>query len=209
MKKTVLFIGLLFICGFAKAGWFDDSKIGSDQYTVVYTTAPMGVSASTTVVLVELSSTTWPHPTDGRAIVIDSIQIDNDKAAATTSIVKVGVVREVNSSSGTVVWIERQGQGNNVSNTNVFQKIDYSPGLNCRVNTRAQVYGSNTGTTPYILSNDLLEGSNVLTTGLPLLNPGSTGFSSFLSPGDIVANIVNGAAVANVTITIKYHLETN
>lgn len=206
MKKLFLFVCLCFTATFAKAGWFDQDI---DQYVVKYTTAPMGVSASTTVVLVALSSNTWPHPTDARAIIVDSIQIDNDKTAATTSIVKIGVIREINVSSGTIVWFERQGEGINVSNTNVYRKEDFVLGMNCRVDSIPPPtgFGPNIGRTPYILSNDTLQ-STAITTGLPLANPAVAGFNYFPRVGDIVMNVVNSAVVANLSVRIRYHIET-
>ena len=209
LKKFVLFVGIVLCAGVVKAeGWFDGrDNSSSDQYTVYYASAPMAVSASTTVVLVALSSNTWAHPTGQKAIVVDTIQIDNDKTAATTSIVKVGVIREINASSGTIVWFERVGQGINVSNTNTFQLIKYDGGINCKVVPVSVPGGSNIGSTPYLLSNDLTQGSSALTINLPLPSVVTTGIVYKPRVGDIVANITNSAVAANLTIMVRYHTE--
>jgi len=211
MKKTGLFLGLILISGIAKASWWDDRP---DQYTVTFSSAA-GASISTTVIMVPLASTTtasvtnaWPHPMNGRAIIVDSIQIDNDKTAATTSIIKVGVIREINASSGTIVWFERMGNGINVSNTNNFQYLVYPDGgLNCRVNPMSPNFGPNLGTTPYILSNDTLTASAINTSDL-FVSPANGTPQTYARVGDIVANIVNSAVAANFVISIRYHIET-
>lgn len=206
-KKLFLFLALILIAGIAKASWWDDRP---DQYTVVYTSAT-AASVSTTVVMVPLSSTTWSHPTDARAIIVDSIQLDLDKAAATTSVIKIGVVREVNTSSGTIVWFEQMGNAFNVSNTNDFQYVIYPDGgLNCRVNSRTPNFGPNLGTTPYILSNNTLQ-SALINSAIPLPSVVQTDGTPIALPrvGDIVLNIVDGAAVATFSCTIRYHIDKN
>ena len=211
IKRIMFAIALLFVMnGISKASWWDDRP---DQFTVTFSSAA-AASISTTVVMVPLSSATaagvpiWPHPLGARAIVVDSIQIDNDKTAATTSIIKVGVVREINVSSGTIVWFERMGNGINVSNTNNFQYVVYPDGgLNCRVNPRSPNFGASLGSTPYILSNDTLTATTI-TTGLPLPSVADGTPQAIARVGDIVLNIVNSAVASNFTVVIRYHLET-
>lgn len=202
-KKVALFLGLFLMAGLAKAGLWDDIP---ERYTVVYTSSPAGVSVSTTIVMVSLSSNTWPHidsNLSAREIIIDSIQVDMDKAAATTATVKVGVIREINASSGTVVYFETVGNALNVSNTNNMQYIVYPDGgLNCRVNPRSPNFGASLGSTPFLFSNDATT-STSLTTSLPLPSVAG-GIITFPRQGDIVATVTTGAAASNFSIIVRY-----
>jgi len=210
VKKICFSIAVMFLmAGTSKASWWDDRP---DQFTVTVSSA-FAASASTTIVVVPLSSSTaagipiWPHPLGARAIIVDSIQVDLDKAAATTSVIKVGVIREINVSSGTIAWFEKVGNALNVSNTNVFQYVVYPDGgLNCRVNPSSPNFGPNIGKTPYILTNDTLQ-SALIASNLPLPSAADGTPQYMPRVGDIVMNIVDGAAAANLTLTIRYHTQ--
>ncbi len=209
LKQLLVALGFVFcFSSISKAGlWDGGHPAGPDIYTVRYTTSAVA-SISTTTVLVSISSSAWPHPTNARAIIIDQIQIELDKAAATTSAIKIGVVREVNASSGTIVWFETMNNTLNVSNTNVVQVVGYEGGgLNCRVNNVPLAWGANLGSTPYILSNDTTQ-STALNTGSPLSSVAVGTFNYVLKVGDIVASIVDGAVAAVVSIQVRYHVET-
>lgn len=216
LLSTALLLTFLSLPKTAKAGdLYAGSSGGPDVYTVTYTTAAIA-SISTNTIMVSLSSVTvagipvWPHPANARAIVVDSVQVENDKTAATTSVVKVGVIREINVSSGTVVWFETMNNGINVSNTNNFQNIQfYNGGLNCRVNPVAVTGGANIGATPFILSNDLTQGSATLTTGLPLVSVANGSAIYFPRVGDIIMNVANSAVASTLTVQVRYHIEMN
>ena len=205
MKKLGLFLGLFLMAGIAKAEWF-----GSDQYTINYSTA-LAASISTNTVVVSLSNTTgyWPHPIGHKAIVIDSISADIDKAATTTSTLKLGVVEEINPSTGTVSWFWKRGNALNVSNTDVYINQMYSAdGLNCKVNLVTTASGVSSATTPYLLTSDVTTGSAVYQSdlGLPSVVTPVNGTYSSPQTGDIVLNIVNGAAAVNLNLIVKYHV---
>lgn len=215
---TALLLAFLSLPKIAKAGdLYAGSAGGPDDYTVLYTTN--GVISTTTVV-VSLSSQTlagtniWPHPLNARSIIVDTLQVEIDKLAATTAGVKIGVVREVNDSSGTVTWFDTCNSTINVSNTNNFQLVQYANGgLNTRVNNVAQVTGANTGTNPWILSNDLNQASafySSSSTAAGLRYPSVISQTPIyrMQVGDIVSQIITSAA-ANIAIQIRYHVETN
>jgi hypothetical protein len=213
--SAVLFAAFLFVSRTAKAGdLYAGSSGGPDIYTVEYATYNP-VAITTTAVLVSLSSQTaaggniWPHPLTARAIVIDSVQNEIDKAAATTAGVKIGVVREINISSGTIVWFDTCNSTVNVSNTNPFQNIQYgNGGLNTRVNPVSVSGGPNIGTTPWIFSNDLTSASPIYISSPTVGYPSTASQSAIyrLQVGDIVQQIATSGA-ANIATQIRYHVE--
>lgn len=216
MKKILLFLSLFLMAGLAKAGLFAGSPGTPDSYAVVYATYAAS-TISTTTVVVSLSSQTvgggniWPHPLNARSIVVDTIQIEVDKAAATTAGIKIGVVREVNESSGTVTWFDTCNSTINVSNTNPFQNVQYvNGGLDTRVNPVSVAGGASIGTTPWILSNDLNQAYTVYTSSTGTKFPSVISQAAIyrMQVGDIVAQIVTSAA-ANAVIQIRYHVATN
>lgn len=214
LLSTALLLTFLSLPKIVKAGdLYAGSSGGPDVYTVFYTTNGI---ISTTTVVVSLSSQTigggniWPHPLTARSIIVDSIQIEVDKAAATTAGVKVGVVREVNISSGTIAWFDTCNSTINVSNTNAFQNIQFANGgLNTRVNPVAQTGGPNTGTLPWIFTNDLNQANAIYIASTTIGYPSTASQSPVyrLQVGDIASQIITSAA-ANVAIQIRYHIES-
>jgi hypothetical protein len=205
MKKIFMFLGLMAIASIAKAdGWWSGGN-RSDEYTVTFSSALIS-SASTNTILISLSSSSYfNHPPNQRSIIIDYIRVSVDKAAATTSTIKLGVVKEINTTAGTVAWFYTKGFALNVSNTTPESILTYTPNLyNCRVNI-----SNNLGYTPYLTTNDVTVGSAVYTTILNLPIIGLGGVITQLPPhtGDIILNVVDGAAVVNLQVTIIYHTE--
>lgn len=166
---------------------------------------------STSTILVDLSDTiNWPHKESGYAVV-DGIRLDVDKAAASTSTIKIGVLTYVDSSSGTVTWFYSTENLLNVSNTD-----NDTISNNGLYPLRCMVYRStvqNAGTTPYIVSNDKIaigDSNATVYRSSSTANLMTTTAGTFVAPdlGDIVMDIYKvGNTAITVGIELFYHTE--
>ena len=174
---------------------------------------PTANSSSHTVLIDLSSSTVWPNPTGQTGYVnITGIRASVDKLAASTATVKLGVVTYVNASSGTVKYFFDLLNSKNVSNTlngvvsqtdNSFRCLKVIPGTNSNVLN---------GTTPFLISNDLLSSSTAIQTDVALtaINTANGGAgTTYPGLGDIVLSVVNsdGANTINVTVDLMYHYD--
>lgn len=202
MKKLLGFLFLIFMGSLAHADLFDFTQ--QKEYEINFSSqSPTTVSGVSTLVLIDLSDTaTWPHK-EKKAIHITSIQCEIDKAAASTTTVRMGVVNYVGVSSGSITWFYDKFGALNVSNTNVVAYNEYpNYGINTKVNLST---GDFDGTTPYILSTD----KSSLTTSVKLNTNLSTivGTQVFPAVGDILIELTKGAAAINYSIRVKYYSE--
>lgn len=163
------------------------------------------MTGTTTYVLIDLSDTVnWPHK-EKKAIHITSIQCELDKAAASTTTVRIGVVNYIGVSSGSITWFYDKKGEQNISNTNVDGYQEYPDyGINTKVNFST---GEFDGTTPYILST---EKSSLVTylklnTFLPTINSTQV----FPAVGDILIEFNKSTVqtIINYVIRIKYYSE--
>lgn len=210
MKKILLSIAIVIgVSSFAKADLFDRQK---DKTMMVRSTMTVSANASTTTILIDLSSTSafngWPHQ-DNREINISGIEISWDKIAASSCSVKIGVVTFVNTSTGSVTWFASNDNERNVSNTKSYSWISPIEGYyKCRVNSVQQsTIGVNTdGLTPYILTNDKTSGSTTFQTDVNLPSPLGNRFPGV---GDIVATAadLDQLVAMDLRITIFYWSE--
>jgi hypothetical protein len=189
MKKLILTLAALVICSPLYASSFEAS-FRDNAVEVVYTSP--AVAASTAAIIVDLSDTTnWPHKNTS-GINVSGLWVDVDKAGASTDTVKVGVVTNIDASSGTVKWFfVAANTANRVS----------TPGLQSPIIegiVRTKVNSSNV--TPYILTNNSSSQSTIFQTDVLL----PTANGTFVAPavGDIVAFIEGGGAAATATATI-------
>lgn len=188
MKKLILALAAFALAASADAAPF--SSIFTDNAVEVVYTSP-AVTASTAAIIVKLSDTTnWPHKVAG-SIDIAGIWVDFDRTGVSTSTVKVGVVTDVNASTGNVTyfWV-----CNNTAN-HAATPGSNSPNLGSLI--RAKV--SSTNTTPFILSNNKQANSTLYKTGITL----PTANGTFVAPaaGDIVA-FIEGGGTTSITATI-------
>jgi len=189
MKKLILALAALVFTTPVFAAPFD-AVFRDDAVEVLYTSP--AVAASTTAIIIDLSDTTnWPHKKSA-SINISGVWLDFDKAGASTGTVKVGVVSEVNATSGTVRWFYVAGNASNHVSTPGAQ----TPNINGLIRTKI----TGTGTTPYLLTNNSTALSTTYQTDVAL--PTAFGVSAAPGVGDIVAFIEGGGAAATLTATI-------
>lgn len=198
-QSALLLAGLCVIpLARAQASIFGDI---SDKDVMVNYRLAVAATISTAAIVIDLSDTTnWPHKETGE-LNISAFRIDVDKTAASTDTVKIGVVNFVDSSTGSVTWVETLEGTSNVSNTNVTEVLNFAPNyLRLRVNPNGP---QTDGLTPFILSNDTTGGSTTYQTDVNL----PSAFSAATKPGvgDLVVSVVNGAAAIVVNIQVLYH----
>lgn len=204
MKKLFGFLILSFMgVGICHADLFDFTK--SKEFTVLFSSqSSTGFSGTTTYTLIKLSDTTnWPHKDTG-AIHITSIQTEMDKAAASTSTIRIGVVNYVGASTGSITWLATRRSEQNVSNTNVLFAHDY-PDFGIYAKVRPSATANVDGATPGALSTEKSSGVNYILQNTNL--PNIIGGSSFPAVGDILIELNKGATVINYSVRIKYFTE--
>lgn len=201
INQLILFVaGLLAVSVPARAWVFEE--VPDKNVTVTYRLA-VAANVSTSAVVVDLSNTTnFPHKQTG-VLNISSIGIEIDKAAASTTTVRLGVINYVNSSTGSVTWF-RKIEGNlNVSNTNIVDFRSYTPNfLKLRVEQSSTPDAD--GATPFLVSNDTTSGSTIYQTDINLPSPIG---GSACGPGDLVLSVVNGNGAVVVSIEVQYHAD--
>ena len=181
--------------------WFFQ-EVPDKTVTVRYRLA-VSANVSTAAVVIDLSDTTnWKHTETGQ-INISSIKLDIDKAAASTTTVKMGVVNFVDSSTGSVTWFYAKESALNVSNSNAVDFLSYVPNyLRLKVNPASTPQTD--GTTPYLLSNDTTSGSTTYQTDVNLPSPAGV---TAPGAGDVILAVTNGTAAVTVNVEVQYHAE--
>lgn len=198
MKKLLGFLGLMFMGSLAHADLFD--YVRDKAVSVHYNQDMAAALLSTATVIVDLSDTTnWPHKDNG-AINISSIRIEVDKAAASTTTVRLGVVNFINTSTGSVTWFYTSGNELNVSNTESVGYASFGEGF-LRLKA-TQTATPTDGTTHYVISNEKTSGSTVYQTDVKLPSLITAGTAPGL--GDIVMEVTKAAAAVNVTVDLIY-----
>lgn len=204
IKQTRLFLfaALLFSVAPARAWVFEEVP---DKCVSVTYRLPVAANVSTAAIVVDLSDTVnFPHKLNG-VLNISSIGIEIDKAAASTTTVKLGVINYVNSSTGSVTWF-RKVEGNlSVSNTNVETFRTYTPNF-LKLRVERATLPDQDGATPFLISNDITSGSTIYQTDVNLPSPILAGGSP-AGTGDLVLSVVNGAGAVTVTVEVQYHAD--
>lgn len=203
MKKLFTFLFLMGVTSICKADLFDYTK--QKEYSIwISSVSPTGFSGTTSYILIDLSDTTnWPHKDKGE-IHITSIYSDIDKAAASTSSVRMGVINMVSPSTGSITWFNGIRSGNNVSNTDILFQYDQTDyGLNLKINKNA-TQGIN-GTTPYLLSTEKTNGSSAinLSTGMPTIQSGY----ALPGVGDVIIEFAKAGTAITYNLLIKYYTQ--
>lgn len=211
IKRFGLFIGVfsIFLFGLvnvSKALIFE--QVPDKSVTIFYSTSVLAHTSTTTLV-VDLSSTTaWPHSKTGQ-ISIDAIKLHVDGVAASTCVIKLGLVSTINSSTGTIKWFYPYRKVNNVTGDELSSHdFIFNPApsfMRFKVEGGTRLHGDD-GTTPWFMSNDTTDGSTVYQTDLNL--PSASG-SIHIAPGigDIVMDIVNGANAITIDLLMLYHTD--
>lgn len=203
MKKLFGFLILSFMGTLCHADLFDLTK--SKEFTILFSSqSGTGFSGTTTYTLIDLSDTVnWPHKETG-GIHITSIQTEMDKAAASTSTIRIGVVNYVGVSTGSITWLATRRGEQNVSNTNILFAHDY-PDFGIYAKVRPSATANVDGATPGALSTEKSSGVSYIAqnTALPTILSGS----SFPAVGDIVIELNKGATAINYSVRIKYFTE--
>jgi hypothetical protein len=202
MKKLLSFLGLMLLgTSFCHADLFDLSK--SKEYTIHYATLSVaGFSGTTNYILIDLSDTVnWPHDKTGEIHITD-VYMNIDKAAASTSEVRLGVVNFVNESTGSVTWFDRYANNLNVSNTpgSIFKSYQDN-GINTRVKPSSTP--NTDGSTPQILSSQKTSGSTDFQNDVGIYT--ILGTQVFPQRGDIILQITKSGAVIDYEMVIRYY----
>lgn len=197
MKKLLAVLFLISMAKVCRADILDD--IGDRSYEVKYQLA-VAAQISTNVIVIDLSDTVnFPHKQSGE-IEITNIKLNVDKTAASTETIKLGVVNQINVSSGSVTWFWSNGAKSNVSNTDTFVQ---NYGSDHWYRLRANEVVNSTGTTPYILSNDLTSASQTFQNDVALPCPTPLG-QAFPGMGDLILQANNGAVAIDLSLEIHY-----
>lgn len=198
MKKIALLLWLGLIAPMLHAGPLD--SLFGDRYTLHYSTQV--TATSTYTILVDLSSTTvWPHKETG-FIEIGKIKVSIDKIAASTGSIKIGVVTFSSTTAGNVEWFYSNQYEREVSNAKILdtQNFDDDNVIRAKVDSTDPTLN---GTTPFIVTNDTLEGSTVIQNDVRL--PTMLGGQVFPSPGDIIFTYTkDGANTVTINVLIEY-----
>ena len=195
MKKyliaLIMFVGL---GSFARAGIFD---YGVDKQSYLKYDLSVAVT-STATVLIDLSDTTnWPHNDTGY-VRIGGLRIDIDKAAASTTTVKLGVVNFINPSTGSITWFYEKSNLLNVSNTEIMpMEIFFPLSIGCKVSPNN---GATDGDTPFIFSNDTTSGDTTYQTDVYLPSPNGNVYPGL---GDIILYVSKPGASTSATVSVE------
>lgn len=198
-KKLVFSLAIfLGIPSFAMALNFEKNpdRNGFIKYTQTLTTTVVSTSA----VLIDVSDTTnWPHGETGE-VQINFIRVSVDKAAASTSTVRIGVVTAVNATNGNVTWVYGLSSLQNVSNTSLGGVIDFQPSW---IGLKAILAD---GSTPDVLSNDTTTSSSVYQNDAVL--PSTSGTDVAPAVGDIVVEFTKPGTGTTAIFTVEalYHV---
>ncbi len=200
MKKILLFGLIMLAGGIAKADF--ETERSKEVSIWISSTSLAGATGTTSYILIDKSDTeNWPIK-DGKSIHITSIYSDIDKAAASTTTVRFGVVTWIDASSGTVKWFYGLGYNLNVSNADNIKQINFpGDGLNTSIISSGTITGN--GFTPAILSTEVTDHSTVYQNDIemPTIN------TTYVKPqvGDIIIEIGKAAAAINYLFNIRYY----
>lgn len=200
LNRLILFAALALLGALKPAHAWMWQEVPEKTMTVRYRLS-VAANSSTAAVVIDLSNTVnWPHKQTGQ-INISSFRLELDKAAASTTTVKIGVMNYVDTSSGSVTWFYAKENGLNASNTGNVDPLAFQPNfIQCKI--QPSTITATSGATPYMLSNDTTSLSTTYQTDVVLPTPFGNAAPGF---GDIVMSVSNGTAIVVVEIEIQYH----
>lgn len=202
MKKLLFFLALSFcLVGSAHADLFDYER--SKEVGIRFSTnSHTSFSGATTFILIDKSDTSTLRHKETGHINIRSIFYQLDKAAASTTTVRIGVINFVNTSTGSVTWLTGLSGTNNVSNTNsVFHQVFEGRGLNTRVTPSSTI--DTDGSVSETYSNEATSGSAGIQNDQLL--PTISGTSVLPSVGDVVVEFIKGGTAINYRLDVRYY----
>lgn len=200
MKKFLLFGFIIFACGIAKAD-FEIER--SKEVTIFFSSASSAATSLTTsYILIDKSDIiNWPIK-DNKIIHITSIYGNIDKAATSSTTVRLGVVNWVDASSGSITWFYGMKTANDLSNGNSFPQVNFpGNGLDTTVISSATVTAN--GMTPGILSTDITDHSTAYQNDVVMPTINST--NVLPAVGDIIIEIQKFGVAINYTFDIRYY----
>lgn len=198
LMKTLLaatfLVGTLY--GVSQAQVREDSFIREAVGTVKYRFDNIGLSSA--AIIVDLSdAVTYPHRVNGMAVITD-IRVTVDKITTSSGTVRLGVMKNVDASSGTVAWFYTLDFDRDTTGTVIRDFANLSPGV-------VRAYVSPTFTTPFFLTNDSSAFSTVYQTDVNL--PAASGTPTAPAPGDIIFKWDWAGAGATNTNTVDITVE--
>lgn len=198
MKRALLFIAAFGAVALAHAGPFEWSA-RQDPVVIHYNTGPMTVS--TTAVLIDLSDiTNYGHRLTGQVNISD-LRVELSKAAASTGTLRIGVVYNINPSTGDVHWFYALDFSRDTAG---LRLNDHEEFAETSIRAKAKV-----NSTPYLAGNVKSQGSTTFQSDV-MLNSivGTTSSGLFPDIGDIVFDITTaGSNAYTLDITAIYTTE--
>lgn len=198
-----------------------ESDIRNKTVMVNYVFTAVAGLASTTTLVISLSSTTdtsiitissqtaWPHHDTGH-INITGIRCFIDKLPLSTASIKLGVVTDVNTSSGNASnFFTFLRSSSTVSDNlesvmvtdNQMKNLRVIPGLR----TLANGYTEPRGMTPYLVTNDLITSSSLLKSTLLLPSPSAVGLN-IPKAGDVIMTVAKDPInPITIYLEVMYH----
>jgi len=204
MKKIIAF---LFILAMPTLG-FAFSPFGQgEEYLVHYSSETVDTNAS--VILLDLSDQTNFHHLNTGGFVITDIYVSVDRTGSSgvttsTGSVKIGVVNQVDASTGSISYFYEFPffKGGSMTSPVTDHRNYHDPNLYTKIVTSGTYYAD--GLTPYILTNLVTSDSTSFQTDVAL--PSVYGGSGYPGTGDIIATFTEATAGSySVSIDIIYH----
>lgn len=200
MKKLLLFFAPLLISSHLFA--LDPFGLREDSFFSKYKLN--GVSVSTSVILIDLSdATNFPHKATNRTggVSVTSVRTVVDKVAASSGAVNIGVVYEVNATTGSVRWFYTNDFRSDTVGTHLIDFVNYTPSA-LRTNI------DSTGSSFYTISSTATVRSTIYQTDVGL--PTTNAINGSVNPavGDIILRYdsnANSQTGINIDVEIGYY----
>ena len=198
MKKWLFIFGLLLTPVIS----FAISPIDEDDNVVLHY-KNYSVSASTDIILIDLSDiATYGHKYTGN-FVISEIDLTLERVQASTGCVKIGVVNYVGASTGSVTYFYEYPMYQIGASTDIVVNIqNHSPSL-LRLKAIPSETAHTDGSTPYIYSNDKTSGSTSFQNDV--VKTTSMGDNVYPALGDIILTLTKGSATGSFGIVLDVH----
>lgn len=210
--KNKIAVALLCLLGFIGVSRAEIMQSSKEEPVLVRFTSST-IVGTTSFILIDLpsiynaTSSSYSHLNNG-AINIISLNVDIAKIAASSVTVKIGVLTEVNASTGSVKYF----WGKNLSKDATATHLDISPDFNHFLARCKVIYtGLTNGITPFITSNDVAVNQTHYKQTNALFGTNTT--AAYPHVGDIVIDVTNigtlptAANAIDLSVTALYNSE--